>query len=88
MTDDLEHCFVCGCEPTQIHHVFFGRNRKNSDADGFVVGLCMDHHTGSRNGVHGQNTALRLALMRAGQVVYEKNHTREEFIERYGKSYL
>lgn len=88
MTDDMEHCYICGRCPVQIHHVFFGRNRANSNADGFVVPLCPEHHTGSRNGVHGQNYALKLALMRQGQTIYEKTHTRKEFMQRYGKSYL
>ena len=88
MTDDLEHCFVCGRSPVQIHHCIFGTRRKMSDSDGLIVPLCMDHHIGSKEGVHGQNYALRRALMQQAQLVYEKTHTREQFMERYGKNYL
>lgn len=88
LTDDLEHCFICGMSPVQIHHCIGGCRRKLSDSDGLVVPLCLEHHLDSKNGVHGQNTALKLALMRQAQTAYEKTHSREEFMARYGKNYL
>ena len=88
MTSDLEHCFVCGRSPVQMHHCIGGIRRKLSDSDGLIVPLCLDHHLGSKEGVHGQNYGLRMALMQQAQTVYEKTHSRDEFMKRYGKSWL
>ena len=88
MVDDLKRCIVCGRKPAQIHHVFYGTsNRKNADEDGFIVPLCLEHHTGSRAAVHF-NKVLDMALKQQAQRIYERKHTRQEFITRYGKSYL
>ena len=85
-TRDYEHCAWCGKENPQRHHVFGGKNRKNSDADGLWIPLCMEHHTG-QNGVH-HNIKMNLAIKRTAQVLYERDHTREAFIQRYGRNYL
>ena len=87
--EDLTRCYVCGREPAQIHHVFFGwSNRQNSEKYGYVVGLCFDHHTGHM-GVHTGNKSLELELKRMCQEDFEKNiGTRDEFRKIFGKSYL
>lgn len=86
LTDDMEHCLICGSERVQIHHVFRGKNRKNADEDGYVVPLCMDHHTG-QNGVH-RNLEFDQILKEHAQRHFEETHDRQAFIRRYGRSYL
>lgn len=44
------------------------------------------HHTG-RDGIHF-NTGLSRSWKKLAQLHFEKAHTREQFIQRYGKSYL
>ena len=80
-------CFICGTSlGLERHHVFYGNpNRKNAEQDGLWVWLCQDHHRGNVS-VHF-NRAMDLKLKRYAQEVYERDHTREEFIARYGKSY-
>lgn len=87
-TDDLEHCFLTGRENPQIHHIFFGvpSYRKHSEEDGYLVPLDVELHEG-RMGVH-HNIDLDSELKRYCQEHFEKDHTRDEFIRRYGKSYL
>lgn len=52
ITDDLEHCYVCGRTNPEMHHVFYGTaNRKLSERYGLVVPLCYLHHRGN-SGVH------------------------------------
>lgn len=81
-------CYVCGRIPCHTHHVYFGKNRKASDKNGFTVLLCFDHHEGV-NGVHGKNGhELDMALKRECQRVYEKTHSREEFVSIIGRSYI
>lgn len=86
LIDDQYHCLICGSEYVHRHHVFAGKNRKNSDADGFWVPLCMDHHTG-RRGVHSRPEFDQI-LKEHAQRVFEQTNTREAFIRRYGRSYL
>jgi hypothetical protein len=88
IVDDMEHCYVCGSPYVQIHHIIGGTaNRKISDFYGFVVPLCMEHHTGSR-GVHF-NKPLDLHLKKLAQKHFEGEFgARNEFIKVFGKSYL
>ena len=51
ITQDLEHCYLCGAPEPQIHHIFNGANKKKSEKYGLIIPLCMYHHTGD-DGVH------------------------------------
>ena len=44
MTEDLKHCFICGCAPVDIHEVYGGANRRASMENGFCLPLCRRHH--------------------------------------------
>ena len=89
ITPIMDACYICGAKNPQIHHVFYGTaNRRLSDADGFVVPLCPEHHTG-RHGVHF-DPAASLALKQQCQEFWENvmGLSRESFIQRYGRNYL
>lgn len=82
-------CYICGTTLNlHLHHIYGGANRSLSDKDGCVVYLCVNHHTGVQ-GVH-LNRKIDLALKARCQKEYMKqfNKTKEDFIKRYGKSYL
>lgn len=84
-----KECYVCRyTRCVEQHHIFFGTaNRKISDKDGCWVYLCQRHHT-SFIGVHN-NRDLDLQLKRICQQKWEEiNGDREQFIKRYGRSYL
>lgn len=88
LVEDLEHCVICGKDVINIHHVFHGVcNRHLADEDGYIIPLCHYHHNGSTRAIHF-NRELDLYWKRIAQEDYENTHTREEFIKRYGKSYL
>lgn len=80
LTDDMEHCFLCGSDRQQIHHIFGAANRKKSEADGLVIPVCLNCHML----IHQNQQAIK----KVGQIAYERSHTREEFMKRYGKNYL
>lgn len=87
LVGDLSRCIICGSEKVQIHHCLYGRGvRKLADQDGYIVPLCWAHHLGDQ-GVHF-NSRLDADLKKKCQEHFEETHTREEFIRRYGKSYL
>lgn len=85
-----KECFVCKTTRNlHLHHIFFGHaNRKLSDADGCVIYLCMDHHTGPY-GVHCHRQ-LDLSIKRQCQIAWQEQYQKsvDDFIARYGKSYL
>ena len=87
LTDDLEHCYLTGSPVVHIHHVFGGPNRGLSEEDGFIVPLRPDLHNLSGAGVHFDRK-LDLYFKRLCQEAYEKTGSREDFINRYGKSWL
>lgn len=80
-----KECFICGAvAPLHEHHCIHGTsNRKNSERTGLKVWLCAAHH----EQVHKDN-ALDLQIKQYAQRVYEMTHTREEFRQIFGKSYL
>lgn len=70
------------------HHVFDGNpNRSISEAEGFKVYLCTDHHLYGSEAVH-RNHEMMLLVQQDCQREYEKTHTREEFMKKIGKNYL
>ena len=86
-TDDLEHCIITGSMPAAVHHIFPGNPcRKYSEEDGYVIPLRPELHTG-HGGIHF-NKEFDRHWRRKAQRHYEQTHTREEFIKRYGRSYL
>lgn len=82
-------CFVCGNPySVQKHHIYGGGNRSVSEENGFWVYLCPRHHTRTIYSVHGDpDHRLDKELKAMCQSVYERGHTRDEFIKLIGKSY-
>ena len=82
-------CFLCGSTVwLEEHHVFEGTaNRKMSERYGLKVHLCYMCHRDPKLGVHF-NKERREDLQRMAQEVFEKSHTREAFMEIFGKNWL
>ena len=80
-------CYICGnTKFLEEHHIFEGSRRAASERYGLKVWLCAAHHR-SVDGAHGDPQAREL-LHRAGQRAFERDHSREEFIRVFGKSFL
>lgn len=72
------------------HHVFFGQGQREiSEANGFTVYLCWNHHIhdGGPEAVH-KNHDTCLLIQQETQRKYEQTHSREDFIRLIGRSYL
>lgn len=87
---DDEYCYICKQvhlmnRGTDVHHCLFGNKRKLADQDGLTVHLCHDHHM--RLHQQGQH---KDELIRLAQITWMEHFdkTKEEFIARYGKSYI
>lgn len=84
-------CFFCMRHADGEHHLIFGNSaRKFADEDGLKIPICNScHNMGHRTErIHDNPMAERLSKM-LGQAIYElKIGSREEFMKRYGRSYL
>lgn len=86
-------CFLCGrngsADPLDTHHIFGGNpNRKHSEEYGLAVKLCHDKcHENGPNAVH-KNKAVMDYLHKVGQKRFERDHSRNDFINAFGRNYL
>lgn len=76
-----QYCYYCHkwTPKADIHEIYGGSNRKRSIENGFVVRLCRLCHS---------NEEIIKKLKIKFQTIYEKDHTRAEFINLFGKSYI
>lgn len=74
LTEDLEHCILCGANDPDINEIFMGRNRLNSIKYGLLIPLCRTHHQEYHN-----NRNLQMHYMKIGLDEFLKEHTKEEF---------
>lgn len=77
------NCYICGCPATDTHHMLHGSMRKKADAYGLTVMLCRGCHMLLHDkGLHDRE------IQQAAQRIFEQDHTRDEFIKEFGKSFL
>lgn len=72
---------------THEHHIYGGPLRNISEAEGFKVHLCVNHHEFAKEAVHENHENLRL-LQKICQKKYEETHTRQQWMELIGRNYL
>lgn len=83
-----KECWSCQSHYVEEHHIFFGTaNRKQSEKYGLKIWLCAECHRTGCNAVH-RNNAKNLKYKKMAQKVFEETHTREEFMQIFGKNYL
>lgn len=90
LTEDMEHCYLCGREREAIHHIYHGTAlRKISDKHGFIVPLCANCHNLSSKSVHLDKDQVKdIELKENCQKKFEETHSREEFMRIIGRNYL
>ena len=83
-------CYICGSSQwIEIHHVFFGPNRKHSERYGLKVPLCHYCHNEPPNGVHFDKEIRRML-----QAIVQKKAMKhygwsvEDFRAIFGRSYI
>lgn len=91
---DDDYCYICKylakVNPpmlaTDRHHMLYGTGKRPlSDSDGLTINICRYHH--DRLHTFG---AYKEETQQLAQRVWEQHYKKptEEFIKRYGKSYL
>ena len=88
-------CYLCHGMAEERHHIFHGANRSKSEEDGCWVYLCHGCHMAlhslpSHLVVGGEDMTVDMWLKRICQAqwMHERGATVEDFIGRYGRSYL
>lgn len=82
---EKKECAICGrYEYLEEHHLIPGNGlRKLSDQYHLTINICRNCH----NMIHHDKEFLEISK-KWGQKKFEKDHTRKEFIEIFGRSYL
>lgn len=82
IVEEQKWCQLCGSTNNlHIHHIFEGRNRKNSTKYNMLVRLCNNCHSW----VHKTNYQ---EFKKKAQKEFEMTHTRDEFIQIFRRNYL
>lgn len=63
------------------------KERKLAEHYGLKVYLCLQHHEVGPMAVH-RNYELARLLQRKGQEKFEENHSREEWMQIFGRNYI
>lgn len=86
---DGKECYITGDTlGLHKHHCYFGNpNRKSSEKYGCWIWLRYDWHNGANYGVHFDHR-LDMMIKEDCQKKFEETHTREEFRDIFGRSYL
>lgn len=89
ITNDMEHCLVCGTDfNIHIHHCIYGNGkRKLSDKYGLVVPLCAKHHNMSDEAVHF-NKVFDTKLKQHTQKKFQEVYPDLDFLKIFGRNYL
>lgn len=90
LTNDLDHCIICGKSPVNKHEIFYGsKHRQLSIKYGLVIPLCtVEHHNQYKSkGIHF-NKELDLLYKRKGQQAFVTCYPELNFIDIFKKNYL
>ena len=88
ITDDMDHCYICGRNRECLHEVFYGTaNRKLSIKYGMVIPLCNFHHNMSDMGIHF-NYFLDTKVKQEAQYRFNEVYPDLDFLQIFGKNYL
>ena len=85
MLKEKEECEICGMyDYLEEHHLIPGvANRKISDKYKLTIKIRRACH----QNIHSKKELLEWSKKK-GQKLFERKHSREEFIETFGRSYL
>ena len=89
LTDDLDHCIICGKSPVNKHEIFYGKNRLKSIKYGLVIPLCTakHHNQVGKKGIHFDSKLCKEWHIK-GQKKFNKIYPDLDFVEIFGRNYL
>lgn len=78
VSDDLEHCILCGATNPDINEIFMGRNRQNSMRYGLTIPLCNKHHQD-----YHKNRNMQLYWMEKAKEIFIKEYSEEDWFNTF-----
>lgn len=87
ITNDLEHCIICGTKKDNLHEVFYGSYRHTSIKYGLVIPLCESHHTKGESAIH-HDRDFDLKMKFLAQEIFVNKYSLELFIKEFGMDYI
>lgn len=87
ITNDLEHCIICGAKKDNLHEVFYGSYRHTSIKYGLVIPLCEKHHTKGDSSIH-HDREFDLKMKFLAQDIFVKKYSLELFTKEFGMDYI
>jgi 5-methylcytosine-specific restriction endonuclease McrA len=81
---DNHQCYICGYKPVQVHHIFFGAERRFSDKyEECMVALCIRCHQKAHS-----DKNFNLELRKMAQERFEDKYSHDRFMRECGRNYL
>ena len=87
ITNDLEHCIICGRKKGALHEVFYGAYRHVSIKYGMIIPLCLNHHTQGKFSVHNDRE-LDLYYKRLAETIFISRYSYELYMKEFIIDYL
>lgn len=87
ITNDLEHCIICGRKKEALHEVFYGAYRHVSIKYGIVIPLCLNHHTQGKFSVH-KDRELDLYYKRLAESIFINKYSYELYMKEFKINYI
>lgn len=87
ITNDLEHCIICGRKKEALHEVFYGAYRHVSIKYGMIIPLCLNHHTQGKFSVHNDRE-LDLYYKRLAETIFISKYSYELYMKEFIIDYL
>lgn len=87
ITQDLEHCIICGRKKEALHEVFYGAYRHVSIKYGMIIPLCLKHHTQSKFSVHNDRE-LDLYYKRLSESIFISKYSYELYMKEFKINYI
>lgn len=83
LTNDLDHCYICGAIKHSIHEIYEGARRIPSMKYGCCLPVCFKCHQRFHS-----DRDFAIIYKKLFQVEFEKLYSKEKFIEVFKRSYL
>lgn len=81
---ELDKCYICSSPDVQIHECIPGNGKRDlCKSLGLTVALCQIHHDEAH-----RNKTMAAMLKAHAQMVFERTHSHEEWMELFRRNYL
>lgn len=83
ITNDFDHCYLCGRTEPQIHHIMNKYHKRKSEKWGLLIPLCYKCHAKLHDNDNNMNQMRKM-----GQRKFEEIYSRDMWMYEFGKNYL